>query len=151
MERGIEGFTIRYGQKQERWPDGHENEWKSATDVGQIGGISMKRQRLGIREVMKLAGSHPKSGEAPGPRRAQGPGPGVPAAQTDGCCTASCLQGPQRQVRACQGAPRPLLHLLPGLFSPTRSCWSAFKATCVPMAQVSVFSLAPLNDGVLVT
>lgn len=44
-----------------------------------------------------------------------------------------------------------LLHLLPGLFSPTRSCWSAFKATCVPMAQVSVFSLAPLNDGVLVT
>ena len=33
------GFRIRCGEGQERWLDGHENEWKSATDRGEeVGG-----------------------------------------------------------------------------------------------------------------
>lgn len=37
MERGgvgrrMEKFGIRCGEGQERWLNGHENEWKSATD-----------------------------------------------------------------------------------------------------------------------
>ena len=32
--RGTWGFRIRCGEGQERWLDGHENEWKSATDRG---------------------------------------------------------------------------------------------------------------------
>jgi hypothetical protein len=37
---------------QERWLNGHKNEWKSSTDGGKgSGGISMMRQRSGIREV----------------------------------------------------------------------------------------------------
>ena len=41
MVRGIEGFRIRCREGQERWPDGHKNEWKSATDGGGEGaGIS---------------------------------------------------------------------------------------------------------------
>ena len=37
VEGGVCGeweVRIRYGEGQERWPDGHENEWKSATDGG---------------------------------------------------------------------------------------------------------------------
>ena len=30
--QGNEGYQIRCGEGQERWLDGHENEWKSATD-----------------------------------------------------------------------------------------------------------------------
>jgi len=34
--------------------DGHENEWKSATDRGgELGGISKNRQRPGIKEAPK--------------------------------------------------------------------------------------------------
>ena len=29
--RGIRKFSIRYRERQGRWPDGHENEWKSKT------------------------------------------------------------------------------------------------------------------------
>jgi hypothetical protein len=48
------GFRIRCRGGQERWPDGHENEWKSATDGGEeVGGTSRMRQRLGIGEVPK--------------------------------------------------------------------------------------------------
>ena len=46
-------FRINCGKGQERWPDGHDNEWKSATDGGEVGGISMMRQRCGIREAPK--------------------------------------------------------------------------------------------------
>ena len=36
MERGWGGqFIIRCSERQKRWPDVHENEWKSATDDGQ--------------------------------------------------------------------------------------------------------------------
>ena len=28
------GFRIKYGEEQERLPEGHDNEWKSATDLG---------------------------------------------------------------------------------------------------------------------
>lgn len=34
MERVLGGVRIRYGKGQERWPDNHENEWKSVTDSG---------------------------------------------------------------------------------------------------------------------
>ena len=45
-----EGLQIICGEGQEEWPEGHENEWKSATDRGwEVGGIS--RQRPGTREV----------------------------------------------------------------------------------------------------
>jgi hypothetical protein len=33
--RGSEEFRIRCGEGQERWLDGHEYEWKSATDRGE--------------------------------------------------------------------------------------------------------------------
>lgn len=32
--KGNGGFKIMYGKGQERWPDGHQNEWKIATDRG---------------------------------------------------------------------------------------------------------------------
>jgi len=40
VERSIGyGLRIRCGEGQEGWPDGHENEWKSATDGGrEMGG-----------------------------------------------------------------------------------------------------------------
>ena len=38
---GVDQFRIRCGEGQEGWPDGHENEWKSATDrVEEVRGIS---------------------------------------------------------------------------------------------------------------
>jgi hypothetical protein len=47
-----EKVRIRYGEGQEEWLDGHENEWKPATDGGnEVGDISGKRQK--IREVPK--------------------------------------------------------------------------------------------------
>ena len=50
MERG----NWKGEEVQERWIDGHENEWKYATDRGEEeGGISKMRQRSGIREVPK--------------------------------------------------------------------------------------------------
>ena len=35
MERNG-GFRIRCGEVQKRGPDGHENEWKSATERGEV-------------------------------------------------------------------------------------------------------------------
>ena len=35
MKMGTEGVRIRCWEEQERWPDGHENEWRSATDRGE--------------------------------------------------------------------------------------------------------------------
>ena len=41
---GNGGFRIRCGEGQERWLDGHEDEWKSTTDRGEeMGGISRIR------------------------------------------------------------------------------------------------------------
>jgi hypothetical protein len=41
-------FRISYGEEQERWIDGHENEWKCAIDGGEeVEGISRMRQRPG--------------------------------------------------------------------------------------------------------
>jgi hypothetical protein len=46
------GFMIRYGEKQEGWPDGHENEWKSAAGRGEeVAAICKMRQKSGIMEV----------------------------------------------------------------------------------------------------
>ena len=48
------GFRNRCGEGQERWLDGHENEWNSATVGGEkVVGISRMRQSLGIREAPK--------------------------------------------------------------------------------------------------
>ena len=45
---------IRCGEEQEGWPNSHENELKYATDEGvEVGGISRRRQRLGIRKAPK--------------------------------------------------------------------------------------------------
>ena len=59
-QRGIEdgegnrGFRIRCREGQERWLNGHENEWKSATDGGEEVGSSYRtRQRPEIREARK--------------------------------------------------------------------------------------------------
>jgi hypothetical protein len=39
MGRGMGRFGIRCVETQERWSDDHENEWKSATDMGEkLGG-----------------------------------------------------------------------------------------------------------------
>jgi hypothetical protein len=47
---GNEGFRSRCGEGEERWLDGHENEWKSEADRGEdVGGFSRMRQRSGIR------------------------------------------------------------------------------------------------------
>ena len=48
MERGWGGqFIIRCSERQKRWPDGHENEWKSAPDYGEeVWGMFRMRQRL---------------------------------------------------------------------------------------------------------
>jgi hypothetical protein len=47
-------FRVRCGEGQERWTDGHENEWKSATKGDEhVVGISRSRQRLGVREMPK--------------------------------------------------------------------------------------------------
>jgi len=48
------GFRIRCREGQERWLDGHENVWKSATSgTGEVGSIFRIRQRPGIREAHK--------------------------------------------------------------------------------------------------
>jgi hypothetical protein len=48
------GFEIGIMTSSPEWPDGHENEWKSTTDGNrEIGNISRKRQRPGIREAPK--------------------------------------------------------------------------------------------------
>jgi hypothetical protein len=39
-ERGDGAFRIRCGEGQERWLDGHENEWKSVTDRDEDVGAS---------------------------------------------------------------------------------------------------------------
>ena len=52
--KGNRGFRIRCGEGQERWLDGHENEWKSATDRGEeVGSISRARLRPGICKETK--------------------------------------------------------------------------------------------------
>ena len=51
MDEQIRRYT---GEGQERWPDGLENEWKSATDrAGEVGDTSRTIQRPGPREMPK--------------------------------------------------------------------------------------------------
>ena len=53
--RGNVRVWIRCGEEQDRWPDGHENEWNSVTDAGgEVGGISRIRQRPGIRNTPRI-------------------------------------------------------------------------------------------------
>jgi hypothetical protein len=52
------GFRFRFRERQERWPDGHENEWKSAINMGKnVGSISRtghtERERSGMMEEPK--------------------------------------------------------------------------------------------------
>jgi hypothetical protein len=54
MGRRIWGFRIKCEEAQEKWPDAHENEWKSATNRMRRWDISRKRQRPGIKEVPKI-------------------------------------------------------------------------------------------------
>jgi hypothetical protein len=54
MGKGMAEFRIRCGKGQERWPDGYENEWKSATGRdGELGGILRTCQRPGIGGTQK--------------------------------------------------------------------------------------------------
>ena len=53
IKRGMEhvqgngAFMTMCGERQERWPDGHENEWKSEMDgCEEAGGISRTKQKL---------------------------------------------------------------------------------------------------------
>ena len=49
-----EGMGIRCEEGQEKWPDDHNNEWKSTTDGGEeVGHISRMRYTPGIRETPK--------------------------------------------------------------------------------------------------
>lgn len=50
-------FRIRYGEGQERWLDGHENEWKSATDGGG-GHLQDETETWDKGGAQKLMGSH---------------------------------------------------------------------------------------------
>lgn len=52
MGRGMVVFRIRCGKKQEREPNGHSNEWKSATgeDEGHLRG-------LGLGSISRINGS----------------------------------------------------------------------------------------------
>jgi len=58
MERGMWGFSIRWGERQERCPDGHANEWKSATDgsgevcVGHLQDKTETWDKVGAQESM---------------------------------------------------------------------------------------------------
>jgi hypothetical protein len=57
---GNDGFRIWCGEGPERWPDGYDNELKSETDWGgEVGGISRKRQKPGIKKVPKTQWEHP--------------------------------------------------------------------------------------------
>ena len=60
MERGWGGqFIIRCSERQKRWPDVHENEWKSAPDYGEeVWGLFRMRQRLygSIRKPPRISG-----------------------------------------------------------------------------------------------
>ena len=48
--RMMEVVMIMFGERQERWLNGHKNEWKYTTDsCGEVKNISRMRQRLGIR------------------------------------------------------------------------------------------------------
>jgi hypothetical protein len=54
-ERGMEmeEFRIRYGEGNEGWPDGHENERKSSSDNGgEV--ISRMNHKPGTREAPKI-------------------------------------------------------------------------------------------------
>ena len=54
MEGDVWAFRIRCGEAQEECPDGHENEWKSATDRhGEVRGLYRMRQSPGIKEAPK--------------------------------------------------------------------------------------------------
>jgi hypothetical protein len=55
--RGVEEFGAGCGEVKGGWLDGHENEWKSATDAGTgewVGGIFRKKQRPRIGEISKI-------------------------------------------------------------------------------------------------
>jgi hypothetical protein len=54
FQEGHGVFRIKCGQGQERWLDGHENEWNSVTDGGEeMVSISRTRHIPGIREMPK--------------------------------------------------------------------------------------------------
>ena len=54
MEGDVWAFRIRCGEAQEECPDGHENEWKPATDRhGEVRGLYRMRQSPGIKEAPK--------------------------------------------------------------------------------------------------
>ena len=47
-------YRMKCEEGQKKWLDGHENEWKSATDRSEeVGGHSRMSQRTGIRKVPK--------------------------------------------------------------------------------------------------
>lgn len=56
MGSRIGGVRIKFGKRQERWPEGQENEWKSA--AGRVGGemrvLSRKWQRPGMAESPRI-------------------------------------------------------------------------------------------------
>lgn len=47
------GLESGVGKEEERWMDGPESEWKSATDKGEEQGASLMRQRPRIIEAPK--------------------------------------------------------------------------------------------------
>ena len=51
--RGIGGVQVRYGEGEDRWWDGHENEWKSENDKGEEVGASQMRQIIKTKEAPK--------------------------------------------------------------------------------------------------
>jgi hypothetical protein len=55
MVRRMVGLRIRYMNAQERQPDGHDNEWKYATDRrGEVEGASYDRD-LGKRRALRVS------------------------------------------------------------------------------------------------
>jgi hypothetical protein len=62
MQRGMgrewDGLSIRYGRGQERWPDGHDKEWKSAIDEGE----EVEENLYGVIETLDKGGTQESMG-----------------------------------------------------------------------------------------